>query len=297
VHWVDTLAGMLMVARKSSIFTEGWGDLPDTSAEVARIDVDWGAVTHHGSIEVVDGVFPSPAPLPAGTATGHVRRYQPPGARAVCLHLAASNEEGYRRRTALAVRLARHGIASLLLENPFYGRRRIRTGDPVRSVGELLTMGSAAVQEAHGLLLGVEGVRGVSGYSMGGNIAALVAATFAHQLVTVPLAPSPSPAVVFTEGLLSRFVDWDTLGCTRSALADVLDRASALSLPPPRRTDWAIIVAARGDAYIPRHSVEALHRHWPGSELRWAPGGHLSLATTGRPRLVAAIVDAFNRAV
>jgi esterase/lipase len=158
-------------------------------------------------------------------------------------------------------------------------------------------MGSAAVQEAHGLLLGFDGLAlGVSGYSMGGNIAALVAATHPGPLVAVPMAPSPSPAVVFTEGLLSRFVDWKALGSSPSDLAAVLDRASVLALPPPVRSDLAIIVATRGDGYIPAHAAEAIHRHWEGSELRWETGGHLSMATMARTHLSQAVVDGFNRA-
>jgi len=297
VHWVDALAGALMATRRSSVFSEGWGELPDASAEVTPVDVDWRPAGYRGAAQVSEGTFQSPAPLPDDASQGRVRRYRPARIRGTCVHLAASNEEGYRRREFLALELAEHGIESLLLENPFYGARRIRNGAPVRTVGELLTMGAAAVQEAHGLLLGFEGPVGVSGYSMGGNIAALVAATHPRPLAAIPLAPSPSPAVVFSEGLLSRFVDWGRLGCSRSELADVLDRASVIELPPPLRSDWAIIVAARGDAYIPQHAVEALHQHWPGSELRWAPGGHLSLATTGRRRLVEAILDAFSRAV
>jgi len=300
VHWLDRLASLLMTRARTRIFPEGWGDLPAASSAVHPIDIEWLRTTRKESFEVLDGTFSSPAPLPPGAATGYVRWYRPRKSRGLCLLLAASNEEGYERRALLARRLAAEGIGSLVLENPYYGARRIHEeSPPVRNVGELLTMGSAAVQEAHGLLLGIEheGMAGVSGYSMGGNIAALVAATHPHPLVAVPLAPSPSPAVVFTEGLLSAFVDWSSLACSRSELADVLGRISVLALPPPVRPDLAIIVAARGDGYIPASAVESLHGHWTGSELRWEPGGHVSLATIGRSRLSRAIIDGFNRAV
>jgi len=300
VHWLDRLASLLMTRARTRIFPDGWGDLPAASSTVNPIDIEWLSTTRKESLEVLDGTFSSPAPLPPRAAIGHVRWYRPEKSRGLCLLLAASNEEGYDRRAPLARRLAAEGIGSLLLENPYYGARRVhQESPPVRTVGELLTMGSAAVQEAHGLLLGVEhdGIAGVSGYSMGGNIAALVAATHPYPIVAVPLAPSPSPAVVFTEGLLSAFVDWSSLACSRSELADILDRISVLALPPPVRPDLAIIVAARGDGYIPASAVESLHRHWSGSELRWEPGGHVSLATIGRSRLVRAIVDGFNRAV
>ncbi len=299
VNWLDRLAVIFMTRAHTRIFPEGWGDLPTASSVVLPIDVDWGHTRGGTSLEVLDGTFPSPAPLPPTAATGHVRWYRPRQARGVCLLLAASNEEGYGRRTSLARQLAEERIGSLLLENPYYGARRVHeSSPPVRTVGELLTMGSAAVQEAHGLLLGIEGpMPGVSGYSMGGNVAALVAATYPAPIVAIPLAPSPSPAAVFTEGVLSTFVDWRSLACSRSELADVLDRVSVLSLPPPIRPDLTIIVGARADGYIPAAAVESIHRHWAGSELRWEPGGHVSLATIGRARLARAIVDGFNRAV
>ena len=300
MHWLDRLAATLMARARTRIFPDGWGDLPAASSTVRPIDVQWLSTAGHTSLEVLDGTFPSPAPLPSPAATGQVRWYRPKTSRGLCLLLAASNEEGYDRRAPIAHRLAANGIGSLLLENPYYGTRRVReSSPPVRTVGELLTMGSAAVQEAHGLLLGLgnDAVTGVSGYSMGGNIAALVAATYPHPVVAIPLAPSPSPAAVFTEGLLSTFVDWRSLACSRSELADVLDRVSVLALPPPVRPDLSIIVAPRGDGYIPASAVESIHRHWVGSDLRWVRGGHVSLATVGRSRLVRAIVDGFNRAV
>ncbi|MFZ0492116.1 MAG: alpha/beta hydrolase family protein [Acidimicrobiia bacterium] len=299
MDWLDRLARSFMTRARTRIFPDGWGDLPAASSSVHPIDIEWLDTRGSSSLEVLDGTFPSPAPLPRSAATGHVRWYRPRKARGVCVLLAASNEEGYGRRSALARRLAVEGIGSLLLENPYYGARRVHeSSPPVRTVGELLTMGSAAVQEARGLLLGFGDLMpGVSGYSMGGNIAALVAATHPDPVVAIPLAPSPSPAAVFTEGILSTFVNWSSLACSRSELADVLDRVSVLALPPPVRPDLAIIVGARGDGYIPASAVESIHRHWAGSELRWEPGGHLSLATIGRQRLVRAIVDGFNRAV
>lgn len=297
MHWMDRVAGALMVRSRSRLFPDGWGTLPPMSSERTRIEVTWQRLETQEAFDMFDGTFVSPAPLPPATSTGHVRWLQPKTPRGVCLLLAASNEEGYARRTHLAKRIASEGIAALMLENPYYGLRRVHDGSPpVRTVGELLSMGSAAVQEAHGILLGFEGLpHGVAGYSMGGNIAGLVAATSSTPLIVVPMAPSPSPAPVFTEGLLSQIVDWRALGQSKEALRGVLDRASILSFPTPPRPDLAIIVAPRDDGYIPSASTLAIHRHWPGSELRWVAGGHISLAVFGRSHLVGAILDAFDR--
>jgi pimeloyl-ACP methyl ester carboxylesterase len=299
VHWIDRAAGAIMVRSRSRLFPDGWGELPRMSSARVRIEVTWRPVGAIRGIDILDGTFSSPAPLPPRAATGRVRWFNPPRSNRVCLLLPASNEEGYSRRTPFARKLAAQGIGALLLENPYYGARRVRQGrQAVRTVGELLSMGSAAVQEAHGLLLGFDSFQvGVAGYSMGGNIAGLVAATSPTPLVVVPMAPSPSPAPVFTEGLLSRVVDWDAVGAGRAELRDVLDRASILSFPPPVRPELAIIVAARDDGYIPAEAARSIHRHWPGSELRWERGGHISLALLGRSHLVRAILDGFDRLV
>lgn len=302
-HWVDEIARLAMERGRTRLFPDGWGHPSPVTEDDRRIEVSWTQAREWHGLQVLDGSFRSPALLPAAARTGFVRWIRPPASSRVCLHLAASNEHGYGRRASLAKQLAASGIGSLILENPFYGRRRVHAqGPPIRTVAELLTMGSAAVQEGRALLVGAReqelGV-GVAGYSMGGNIAGLIAATFPGPLVTVPMAPSPSPAPVYTEGLLADLVDWDALGGRTVALPhlrSLLDEASILRFPPLASPELAIIVAAESDAYIPRDAVESIHRHWSGSELRWRRGGHLTLATIGRRHLVRAIVDAFGRA-
>ncbi len=291
-----------MARSRSKLFPDGWGSLPSDAPAVRPLTVAWTKVSTRKDLEISDGRFISPAPLPPAAVQGTIRWLQPVGSTAVCLLLAASNEEGFERREILARDLARQGVGSLILENPYYGSRRVHEGNPpIRTVAELLIMGSAAMQEASGILLGFDSryTVGVGGYSMGGNIAGLVAASFPKPLVAVLMAPSPSPASVFTEGLLADVVDWNALGGRSAAephLREVLDRASILAFPPPTRPDLAIIIGARGDGYIPAEAVESIHHHWPGSELRWAPGGHITLATVGRAHLVEALSDAFKSA-
>ena len=72
----------------------------------------------------------------------------------VVILFAAHNDHGYETRMRLGRHLAEHGIASLILENPFYGRRRPLDGRkrPVTTVAELLVMGRAAVTEGRALV-------------------------------------------------------------------------------------------------------------------------------------------------
>jgi hypothetical protein len=219
----------------------------------------------------------------------------------ICLLMAAFNDHGYASRFEMARLLARRGIASVVLENPLYGERRVnREKQAVRTVLDLMIMGNAATLEGRSVLLALhrafEAHLGVSGYSMGGNIAALIGAAVPFPVAVAPLAPSHSPGPVYSEGVLSRAVDWDALGGRRpQQLGEVLGAASVLNIPPPAHTAGAVLAAGRGDGYVPRHAIEDLHRHWPGSELRWLAGGHASLWMMGKANLAGAIEDAFER--
>ena len=138
---------------------------------------------------------------------------------------------------------------------------------------------------------------GVSGYSMGGNIGAMVGATAGHPVAIAPLAASHSPGPVFLEGVISNGIQWAALGGDdhKDRLREWLGAASVLKLPIPDWTQAAVIVAARGDGFVPPSAVTALHRHWPGSELRWRRGGHATLLWRQRRALANAVADSFDR--
>jgi len=78
-------------------------------------------------------------------------------------------------------------------------------------------------------------------------------------------------------------------------IADTLGAASALNFPPPPHASYAVLAAPTADGYIPRHAFEALHAHWPGSELRWIKGGHASVLLWRKRELAQAIADSFER--
>ena len=69
----------------------------------------------------------------------------------------------------------------------------------------------------------------------------------------------------------------------------------ATRFPCPRRPDAAILVAATEDAYVSPQSVLDLHRHLPGSEVRWIPGGHVSSFLMHQPTFRNAIVDSLDK--
>jgi dienelactone hydrolase len=217
--------------------------------------------------------------------------------------MAAWNEHDSRARFGIARRLARSGIASLVLENPYYGIRRApdTDGSPIATVADFFRMGMGAVAEGRGLLATIRSqgsVPGIAGYSMGGNMAALVSSTMPFDVATAPLAASYSPAPVFLDGALRGGIDWGALGGEEHAaplLRTFLLEASVLDRPAPRHTAAAVLVAATADGYVPPEATMTLRNHWPGSQLRWVRGGHASLLWFHKAALSGAIIASFDR--
>jgi hypothetical protein len=312
-HPIDRLGGVVVARgpQRLRFFSDGWGDeaiLDSLELPVAGpepVDIVWKAPLREGDSSSQIGSFSSPVEgLPEASRIATVTRIEPTSGtdRHVVL-MAAWNEHDPKARLALAKRLAATGIGSLILENPYYGTRRPRTGhdQPIRTVADFALMGTSAVTEGRSLLATIRGeglTVGVSGYSMGGNVAALVSATVPFPVATAPLAPAYSPAPVYLEGALRGGIDWAVLGGEASAaprLRRILLKASVLNVPAPPHARYAVLVAARGDGYVPRTATEALHRHWPGAELRWTGGGHATLLWLRKTTLVTAIRDSFRR--
>ncbi|WP_375770631.1 alpha/beta hydrolase family protein [Archangium gephyra] len=323
MHWLDALAARFTVARQPRFFEEGWGSNtllekltrgPQGFAFPELSEVTMRPARREGHLLVQEGRFPSPAAVGSLPEACREARFQlllprdagprPP----VCVFLASSGDEGFGLRRFIAKELAREGVGALLLENPYYGSRRPpgQKGPAVRTVVDLLLMFRATAVEATALLgwllaTGHPKV-GISGYSMGGSIAAYAAAMFPLPAAVIPLAAAHSSAPVFTEGVLSALPDWEVLGRTtggpeaaRQRLAELLSAAATTALPPLSNPRRAIFMAARQDGFVPSSSTLRLLQHWRGAELRYLSGGHVSAFFTGRSAIIRAILDAFSR--
>lgn len=63
----------------------------------------------------------------------------------------------------------------------------------------------------------------------------------------------------------------------------------------PRCTKAAVLVGATEDAYVSPQSVMELAEHWPGSEVRWVKGGHVSAFLLQQNAFRQAIADSLTR--
>ena len=311
------------ISNRRLFFRDGWGDLsPLREVEqrgfdpgpTRKIEIAWGREKRLGGMIVRQGEFPSPYDgpgLPEESRRAYVEWIMPEHASSatpVCLHLAATGDEGFsRRRNAFARPLVEAGVGSLILENPYYGYRRPagQHSKMLRKFADLWTMGVATIQEGRSLSgwLHDQGyAKQVScGISMGGHMAAKVGVLSDVPMAIVGFVTPHSATAVFTEGLLKDYCAWATLRQELDGREDAFDLMRELLhltdirlLPLPEKPQSVFLIGARGDAYIPPDSVQALHRHWEGSTLRWIDGGHVGAFLFYRKAFLCAIADALQ---
>ncbi|XBH62236.1 protein ABHD18 [Triticum urartu] len=249
-----------------------------------------------------------------------------PEKMACVVHLAGTGDHSFERRLRLGGPLLKDNIATMVLESPYYGQRRpsMQHGAKLQCVSDLLLLGKATIDEARSLLYWLQaeagyGKMGICGLSMGGVHAAMVGSLHPTPIATLPFLAPHSAVVPFCEGLYRHATAWEALREDAAALAkdatsltedaasgisieQVKDRLrSVLSLtdvtrfPLPKNPQAVIFVGATDDGYIPRHSVMELQKAWPGSEVRWVTGGHVSSFLLHNDSFRKAIVDALDR--
>jgi hypothetical protein len=321
------------VFSRPRLYPDGFGDLGALEALVDRvraysgpgvadeIDVEW---THEPVVDARTGIvsrrgrFESPrADILADRGRLATVELVMPGTDhesrgPVCLLLAATGEEGFTLRRRFAAGLARIGIGSLLLENPFYGPRRPpgQWMSILRTVRDQFAMNVATVDEGRSLLrwLHTRGHQriGVTGYSQGGMMTAFCAALTPFAVAAIPRAAGCSAVPIFTEMALGRRFAWDRLAepfesvdAARDHFRRCLQPVDVRRFPAPIDTSLAVIVASRHDRFIPLAEANALERHWAGARMRWVEAGHFTGALLfGRVQLeaVRTAFAAFDRA-
>lgn len=315
IHPIDRLAPLgFLLDRRTRVFPGGWGaesvlaiwDDPVTAADpIPPLELEWGRKEEHPGYRTRRARVESPlaSALPADARVMTVEWLEPAvGADRTVVLLPAWNDEGFDVRRRLAIRLAARRIGSYIADIPFYGQRRVHpTGRPaIDTVADFVLMGQTAVAEGRALVAhaALTAEAGVSGYSMGGNLAAFVSATVVRPIATAPLAASHGPAPVYLDAALRKAIRWDALGGRDHAeprLRAILEKGSVLHLPPLPHHRTAIVVSGSRDGLVPTHLSRQLAGHWE-AELRVVEGvGHGTLLWRHPDLLVSAIVDSFER--
>ncbi|XP_043271133.1 protein ABHD18 isoform X2 [Venturia canescens] len=216
----------------TKFFTKGWGN-PDSLRRifefrkiVANREACYNLIPRDYPINItkdeewsdchiVEGCFESPFEhnlpniMPEETKTCYFQLILPlhwssQKIKPVCLHLAGTGDH-------------EAGIASLLLENPFYGMRKPK--DQIRSnlhnVADIFIMGGCLIMESIVLLNWCEqrgfGPLGLTGLSMGGHMASLAATNWPKPIALVPCLSWSTASPVFTQGVMSTSINWQLL--------------------------------------------------------------------------------------
>lgn len=284
----------------------------------------WNTVWETQNACLREGVFRTPfdeqllSALPPESHNARVAflspKSVPPHKMACVVHLAGTGDHTFERRLRLGGPLLKQNIATMVLESPFYGQRRpkLQRGSKLLCVSDLLLLGRATIDEARSLLHWLDeqgfGKLGVCGLSMGGVHAAMVGSLHPTPVATLPFLSPHSAVVAFCEGVLKHATAWEalrqelaaqkavmTLEEVRERMRDVLSLTDVTRFPIPKNPDAVIFVAATDDGYIPNHSVLELQKAWPGSEVRWVTGGHVSSFILHNGEFRRAIVDGLDR--
>lgn len=126
---------------------------------------------------------------------------------------------------------------------------------------------------------------GLVGYSLGGYLAALTASLSSRPAFVVPIM---APVCLGDlPGRLHAMRRGDACTGDVDAVVGGYRVHSPLARPLAIPREHAVIVAARGDAFVPPHHARLLWEHWGRPALHWIAGGHL--VSFGRGSLVAAI--------
>ncbi|XP_076620740.1 protein ABHD18 isoform X2 [Colletes latitarsis] len=231
----------------TKFFTKGWGSpqnlkrIFEFRKVMANREACYNLIPHDYPINitkdeewsdchVIEGCFESPfhkhlpGIMPNETISAHFqlvlpRKWYSHKTKPICLHLAGTGDHYFWRRRNLIAKplLKESGIASLLLENPFYGLRKPR--NQIRSclhnVCDIFIMGGCLIMESIVLLNWCErqgfGPLGLTGLSMGGHMASLAATNWPKPIPLIPCLSWSTASPVFTQGVMSASINWTLL--------------------------------------------------------------------------------------
>jgi len=242
-YWCSGWGDPAIVAHLSAMQAQRFGDEPCGSlyrdaAEVAQ-EFSWKPVSvDRDGVSVWEGEFLSPVQdgsLPRESLRARVHLLLPAGLPApdgglaaaasaartpALIHLAGLGDYTFFMRRVMMYALAReHGVASLILQAPFYGARKPhwQRGAKLEHVADLLSLGNATIEES---LLLIQWLRelgfgpiGVCGFSMGGVHSMMVAAVEKTELALISMLAPHSAGAVSCRGPFSFIITIITTTC------------------------------------------------------------------------------------
>jgi len=172
----------------------------------------------------------------------------------------------------------------------------------LRSFVHQLLMNRTILLEARALLAWARG-RGapslaITGYSMGGYMAAYAGALLDFPVAIAACAAGLSPVPIYTQGQLARSIEWSAMESddpsARGTVASVLSTLADM-VPDAANGRTAVIVGVAKDGFVPAAEVHALAEKWPGAQVEWMRGGHVSAYVLGGRRFRGAVRSAVRR--
>ena len=245
----------------------------------------------------------------------------------LCIHLPCAGDQffDWRNRHFATPLAVQHGIASLIIEAPTYGKRRRKNrqvrGAQVHRISDLAVGGLTQIVESIGLFAWMKnnvpchsmGNFGMCGISMGAEITTLYAAVTPIPTHIVAVMPPHSATATWNVGVLNECSDWDHLASAmngtkiatatdaRNRVQEWLQQTDIRTFPKPYH--WMspkdrpniLILGALHDAYIPAESTWKLAKHWNEmANCRWLPGGHCTTVVFHKNTILGAIAEVFN---
>jgi pimeloyl-ACP methyl ester carboxylesterase len=211
-----------------------------------------------------------------------------PRGSAILLHGFGMGRPAFDALVLMAPALYASGLDVALVTLPFHGKRKpkaSRFSGQLFASASVVRLNEAMGQAAHDVIAFVAWLRhtsaapvGVLGLSLGGYVAALLAALIPDLAFVVPVV-----APVCFGDLGHRFMASSIRYRAKPGMA--LDRDefraayrvhSPLAHPPRVPRERLMIVAGRGDRVVPPEHTEWLAAHWDRPRTTWFSGSHIA---------------------
>jgi len=268
----------------TKFFTRGWGN-PDHLEQIIKLRKLVGdrrtapteylkdykkkfTITKEEKTEdaiLLTGYFPTPVTsylpdiCPPEIKKAHfqvvIPRDTPTGPKPLVLQFAGTGDHFFwKRRNLMAVPMVKERkVASIILENPYYGLRKPKgqLRSSLHYVSDLFLMGACIIMESQILMRWAQeegfGPLCCHGISMGGNMACLAASSWPLPVGLVPCLSWTSGSVTFCQGVMSKAIPWELM---REQLSRVEEY---------KKNVWSLVDSPEFDSekrYISKHRVE-----------------------------------------